>query len=154
MATKITFQLSANIVAEAVSGILVGEFNNWDFENGISLKKQKDGSFKTTVDLEPGIYQYRYFLSDGRWANDDRAGNYVHDYNVENCVVVVEETAPTKAKAPAKPKAVKAEVVAVETKPKAAAKAKVAKAAPIVAEAPVEVAAPAPKAKKAAKNVS
>ena len=120
MATKVTFELSANIVAEATAGILVGEFNNWDFNNGISLKKQKDGSLKTSLELEAGkTYQYRYFLNDGRWVNDDRANNYnfVSEYQVENCVVAVPaaiETviAPTKAKvakkeiAPAKPVAI------------------------------------------------
>jgi len=152
MATKITFQLPANIVAEATSGILVGEFNNWDFENGIILEKQKDGSLKTSLELEAGVYQYRYFLNDGRWVNDERAGNFVPDYQVENCVVAV-EAVPEKVKAPAKAKAVK-EKVAVEAKPKAAPKAKVAKTAPVATESPVEVAAPAPKAKKAAKKVS
>lgn len=148
MATKVTFELSANIVAEATSGILVGEFNNWDFDNGISLKKQKDGSLKTSLELEEGkTYQYRYFLNDGRWVNDDRANNYnfVSEYQVENCVVAV--PAAVKAKVAAKPKAVKAEVAVAET-PKVPIKAKVApvKAAPAKAVETV--------AKKVSKKVS
>jgi len=159
MATKVTFQLSANIVADATAGILVGEFNNWDFENGISLKKQKDGSLQTTLDLEPGIYQYRYFLNDGRWVNDDRAEqyNFVSEYQVDNCVVNVAETP---AKASAKPKAVKEAPVtgpAIEEVPKATAKPKTKAAAkqaptPAVEGTPVETA--VPKAKKAAKKIS
>ena len=150
MATKVTFELSANIVAEATSGILVGEFNNWDFDNGISLKKQKDGSLKTSLELEEGkTYQYRYFLNDGRWVNDDRANNYsfVSEYQVENCVVAV--PAAVKAKVAAKPKAVKAEVAIAET-PKAPVKAKTniapVEAAPAMASEKV--------AKKASKKVS
>jgi predicted flap endonuclease-1-like 5' DNA nuclease len=92
MEKKITFTLPAEIVGEATSAVLLGEFNNWDYNNGISLKKQKDGSMKATTTLEAGrTYQYRYLLNDGRWVNDQRADNYVHisGYQVENCVVSV-----------------------------------------------------------------
>lgn len=96
MEKKVTFSLSAEIVGEATSAILLGEFNNWDANNGITLKKQKDGSLKATTSLEAGrSYQYRYLLNDGRWVNDERAENYVHanGFAVENCVVTVTEEA-------------------------------------------------------------
>ncbi|MGZ8540726.1 MAG: helix-hairpin-helix domain-containing protein [Chitinophagaceae bacterium] len=92
MGKKVTFTLPADIVGEATSAVVLGEFNNWDHDNGISLKKQKDGSMKATTTLEAGkTYQYRYLLNDGRWVNDHRADNYVHisGYQVENCVVSV-----------------------------------------------------------------
>ena len=54
MTKKVKFILSADIVADATEGLLLGEFNNWDKENGFSLKKAKDGSLQTTVALEPG----------------------------------------------------------------------------------------------------
>jgi predicted flap endonuclease-1-like 5' DNA nuclease len=88
----LTFTLSAEIVGEATSAVLLGEFNNWDYNNGISLKKQKDGSLKATATLEAGrTYQYRYLLNDGRWVNDQKADDYVHisGYQVENCVIAV-----------------------------------------------------------------
>jgi len=94
MEKKVTFSLSADIVGEATSAILLGEFNNWDANNGITLKKQKDGSLKATASLEAGrSYQYRYLLNDGRWVNDERAENYVHasGFAVENCVITVSE---------------------------------------------------------------
>ena len=96
MEKKVTFSLAAEIVGEATSAILLGEFNNWDANNGITLKKQKDGSLKATTSLEAGrSYQYRYLLNDGRWVNDERAENYVHanGFAVENCVVTVTEEA-------------------------------------------------------------
>lgn len=96
MEKKVTFLLSAEIVGEATSAILLGEFNNWDANNGITLKKQKDGSLKATASLEAGrSYQYRYLLNDGRWVNDERAENYVHanGFAVENCVITVAEEA-------------------------------------------------------------
>ncbi len=92
MEKKITFTLPAEVVGEATSAVLLGEFNNWDYNKGIVLKKQKDGSMKATATLEAGrTYQYRYLLNDGRWVNDQKADNYVHisNYQVENCVIVV-----------------------------------------------------------------
>ena len=121
MAKKVKFILSADIVADATEGLLLGEFNNWDIENGFTMKKAKDGSLMATVSLEEGrVYQYRYLLNDGRWVNDQNA-QYVHDerFHVENCVIEVpvgEEAAvavsadkvkTTKAKAAPADKAVK-----------------------------------------------
>jgi hypothetical protein len=94
MSKKITFTLPAEVVADANSGLLLGDFNNWDDSKAPSLKKQKDGSLKTTVTLEGGrSYQYRYLLDDGRWVNDYSAETYVHDwrYGVDNCLITVPE---------------------------------------------------------------
>jgi len=44
MAKKVKFILSAEIVANATEGLLLGEFNNWDLDNGFTMKKGKDGS--------------------------------------------------------------------------------------------------------------
>ena len=104
MSKKVKFILSADIVADATEGLLLGEFNNWDKENGFTLKKAKDGSLQTTVSLEAGkTYEYRYLLSDGRWVNDVNAQHYasIPALNVENCVITVPEenvVKPTKAK--------------------------------------------------------
>ncbi len=112
MGKKVTFTLSAEIVGEATSAVLLGEFNNWDYNDGISLKKQKDGSMKATATLEAGrTYQYRYLLNDGRWVNDQKADNYVHisGYHVENCVISVPVEEEVNTESVAKPaKAAKA----------------------------------------------
>jgi predicted flap endonuclease-1-like 5' DNA nuclease len=134
MAKKVKFILSADIVADATEGLLLGEFNNWDIDNGFTLKKAKDGSLMTTVSLEEGrAYQYRYLLNDGRWVNDQSA-RYIHDerFQVANCVIEV----PAGEEAAVEVSAVKA-------------KAPKAKAALAVMEAK---AAPAAKEIKAAKN--
>lgn len=103
---KVTFILPADIVAGASQGLLLGEFNNWDKEHGFSLRKYKDGSMKTTVELKAGkSYQYRYLLDGGRWVNDTNASAYnpVFGLGVENCVVEVDEVANSeKPKKPAK----------------------------------------------------
>jgi predicted flap endonuclease-1-like 5' DNA nuclease len=101
---KISFSLAPEIVGDAASGILIGEFNNWDTANGIELKKIKDGSLSTSVSLEAGkSYEYRYLLSDGRWVNDDNADSYsfVFNYQIDNCVIsipAIEEKAKPAAK--------------------------------------------------------
>ena len=106
---KVTFLLPAEIVAGATEGLLLGEFNNWNKENGFSLRKYKDGSMKTTVELEAGkSYEYRYLLDGGRWVNDASASTYqpVFGLGVENCVVEVAAEAPVqeaKAEKTAKP---------------------------------------------------
>lgn len=118
MSEKVTFLLSSHIVAEASEGLLLGDFNDWNRDNGIPLSRNEDGSLSITIELEPGqAYQYRYLLNDGRWENDDTAQYYVsaEGLYVENCVVVIpakettevavgaKKTAATKkVKAPAK----------------------------------------------------
>jgi predicted flap endonuclease-1-like 5' DNA nuclease len=92
MTRKITFTLPAEVVANAGSGLLLGDFNNWDDTKAPQLKKQKDGSMKATLALEGGrTYQYRYLLDDGRWVNDYTAETYAHvsGYGVDNCVITV-----------------------------------------------------------------
>jgi len=128
MAKKVKFILSADIVANATEGLLLGEFNNWDIENGFSLKKGKDGSLMATVSLEEGrAYQYRYLLNDGRWVNDESANQYVQDerFQVENCVIVVPagEEAAVAVAAP-KEKAPKAKAAPAVKEAKAAKKEK------------------------------
>lgn len=162
MAKKITFSLAPEIVADATEGILLGDFNNWLHESGIKLKKQKDGSLKATVELEPGIYQYRYFLNDGRWVNDGNAQGYsfVGEYGVDNCVISIpfEEVKETLAKGElvtdvdVKAKKAATTKKVAETKAPAAPKAKpVAKKTEVKAE---KAAAPKAAAKKPAAKAS
>jgi 1,4-alpha-glucan branching enzyme len=47
---------------------LVGDFTSWQ-EKPIRLKKARDGTWKATVTLEPGVHEYR-FLVDGEWKSD------------------------------------------------------------------------------------
>lgn len=101
MTKKITFTLPAEALAEATEALLLGDFNDWDTERGIALEKQKDGSLKAVVHLEPGkTYQYRYLLNDGRWVNDYYAQDYVpvSGFHVENCLITVPEILDIAAK--------------------------------------------------------
>ncbi len=146
---KIDFLLPADVANGATSGILLGDFNNWDSNNGVALKQQKDGSLKASVSLQSGSYEYRYLLNDGRWVNDTQASKYSYnpEFSVENCVIeVVSEIVPVAPKATTNVKA-KATPEAVSEKTKAPAKTAKAK---VAVESKVE--AIAPKTTKAKKS--
>jgi 1,4-alpha-glucan branching enzyme len=65
--------------------MVAGDFTHWD-ENPIALKKQKDGSWKATVPLEPGEHEYR-FLVDGRWQDDSQCSQRKpNGFGQQNCV--------------------------------------------------------------------
>lgn len=94
MKTKVTFTLPAANIIGADECVLLGEFNNWNLEEGYYLKKQPDGSMKVDVELTAGKdYQYRYLLGNGRWVNDnsEKVITDVSGFPVENCVVHVAE---------------------------------------------------------------
>ncbi len=88
---KVTFELPAEAVNGAKTVAVAGEFNSWD-ANAQVLKKQKDGSYKATVELPVGgEYQYRYILDGTTWLNDSAADKYVPSgvSSEENSVVVL-----------------------------------------------------------------
>jgi hypothetical protein len=73
--SKVTFVLPKEAVENAETVAVLGDFNNW--QNGVSLTKQKDGSFKTAVELEKGrSYEYRFLINGEKWENDWSAEAY------------------------------------------------------------------------------
>ncbi len=89
---KVTFTIAADSVADAKDIALLGEFNGWNLETAAKLKKQKDGSFKTSVELEAGkTYQFRYLLDGKVWANDTAADGFAPSgvSSEENSVVAL-----------------------------------------------------------------
>ena len=71
--------------ANAQSVSLAGDFTDWE-RNAIPMKKQKNGSWKATVNLPPGTYEYR-FLVDGQWQNDQECQNRRQNgFGAENCI--------------------------------------------------------------------
>ena len=75
----------AYFAPSAENVMLVGDFTEWE-QNPITLKKQKDGTWKANVELQSGEYQYR-FLVDGQWQDDsqcpDRRDN---GFGQQNCI--------------------------------------------------------------------
>jgi len=72
---KVTFVLPKEAVENAEIVAVLGDFNNW--QDGIVLSKQKDGSFQTAVELEKGrTYEYRFLINGEKWENDWAAEAY------------------------------------------------------------------------------
>jgi 1,4-alpha-glucan branching enzyme len=86
---KATFTLPVDIAPDAENIQVLGEFNNWDPNHALEMKKQKNGFFKATVELESGKnYQFRYLVNGNTWLNDQEADQYVStQYGTENCVI-------------------------------------------------------------------
>lgn len=84
---KVTFAVEAK---DATSAAVVGDFNNWNAEDGI-LSKLKNGTFKATYDLvKDAIYEFKYVI-DGSYVNELEADSYKwNDFaGSENSVIVV-----------------------------------------------------------------
>lgn len=88
---KIAFSLPQPAVAQAKKVGLVGDFNGWDVNKPVELKKQKDGSFATTIELATGReYEYRFLINGEVWENDWKADKYVPTpFGTFNSVVTV-----------------------------------------------------------------
>ena len=65
--THQTFSFTA---PKAKSVHLVGDFTDWT-QHPITMSRNKDGIWRTSVDMDPGKHRYR-FLVDGQWQDDPR----------------------------------------------------------------------------------
>jgi 1,4-alpha-glucan branching enzyme len=87
---KVTFEVEPG--GHEIQGPVrvVGDFNQWDTQCE-PMKKQKDGTYKATVELEPGKeYQFKYLINQGDWKNDPEADKfYYNEFASENSVIVV-----------------------------------------------------------------
>ncbi len=87
---SVTFEMPGNGL-QAENFAVAGDFNKWS-TSANPMKKQKDGTWATTVSLGPGIYRYRFVADGGKWYNDPLAeGHEPSGYGEENCVVNVEQ---------------------------------------------------------------
>ena len=77
---KVTFSLSQEEALNAEKVQLLGDFNDWNVEEAIDLKKFKNGTYKTTLDLETAkSYQFKYLIDNTKWENDVEADSYVNN---------------------------------------------------------------------------
>ncbi len=80
------FSLSA---PQAQSVFLVGNFNQWDLSSH-PLKRDKNGMWKISLNLNPGQYEYRFFV-DGEWQSDPSCSTCVENpFGTLNCLRIVE----------------------------------------------------------------
>ncbi|MBF0473606.1 MAG: isoamylase early set domain-containing protein [Nitrospirae bacterium] len=88
---RVSFKLPKEAAPNAESVNLVGDFNLWDIY-ATPMKKDTEGNFRVTVDLEKGReYQFRYVTDETKWENDWHADKYVPSPIGEamNSVVIV-----------------------------------------------------------------
>jgi len=88
---KVSFSLPKDAVEKADKVSVVGDFNEWNAKAN-PMKKMKNGSFTSTIDLALGKdYEFRYLVDGEKWVNDLIADSYVPTVygDEENCVVEV-----------------------------------------------------------------
>lgn len=87
---KVTFRLPKEAAPDAKQVTIVGEFNNWN-KKATVLKRQKNGNWVVTLELEPGReYRYRYLIDNSCWENDWFADRYVSNpYGCDDSVVII-----------------------------------------------------------------
>ena len=73
---KVTFTLPKEAAPEAEMVCVMGEFNNWSHDAN-PLKRQKNGDFSVSLDLEKGrSYRFRYLIDGWKFENDWQADRY------------------------------------------------------------------------------
>ncbi|MBK8080567.1 MAG: isoamylase early set domain-containing protein [Saprospiraceae bacterium] len=129
---KVTFSFPATASEGKKSVKLLGDFNNWDSAKAHELKLGKN-EYSSTIELNPGTYEFRYLIDNMIWENDFHADNYVPSpfAGINNSVLhlpsVAAKSAPAKTAKPAAKKAPK--TAAKPAAPKTAAKPAAPKAA-------------------------
>ncbi|GAB4255462.1 MAG: hypothetical protein Kow0027_22160 [Saprospiraceae bacterium] len=105
---KVKFSLPAEAAKDAKDVRVIGDFNNWSWENGYKMQLKKT-EFVAEVELPAGkSYQFRYLIDNHIWENDWKADDYVPTvFGAHNSVLDLIPSTNGK-KAAAKPAAKKA----------------------------------------------
>ncbi len=88
---KVTFRLSKDELTHATEISVVGDFNKWDTSAHI-MKPLKNGTFKTSIELEKGRkYQFRYLINGRDWENDLEADSWAPTpySDAQNSVIIL-----------------------------------------------------------------
>ncbi len=86
---KVTFSLPVEAVEGGAEVRVVGDFNDWNWENGLVMELKKK-EYLASAELMTGRnYEFRYLVDNVRWANDWNADGYLPSpyFGVENSLV-------------------------------------------------------------------
>jgi 1,4-alpha-glucan branching enzyme len=85
---KVTFRVSKELIGQAESVSLVGDFNDWN-SAALPMSKLKTGEFTSQLTLEKEkSYEFRYLVDGQKWYNDPEADRFVtNSFGEENSVV-------------------------------------------------------------------
>jgi 1,4-alpha-glucan branching enzyme len=76
------------LAPQARSVSIAGDFNQWDTFSH-SLKRDRKGVWRISLSLNPGQYEYRFFV-DGEWQNDPNCGPFVENpFGTSNSLKIV-----------------------------------------------------------------
>lgn len=89
--TKKRRRVSFEVIADKGSEVFIsGSFNDWDGTTKSLKDKNGDGTFKTSMLLEPGEYEYK-FVVNGEWLIDTDNPNFTqNEMGTLNSVIKVE----------------------------------------------------------------
>jgi 1,4-alpha-glucan branching enzyme len=73
---------------DARSVAVAGDFNKWSTQADL-MKKGKDGVWKIDLALKAGEHQFRYFVDDNYWVNDDEAPQVANAFGTDNSVASI-----------------------------------------------------------------
>ena len=102
---SVTFALDPGVGAQTAA--VCGEWNDWSADANV-MRRDAEGGFSVTVDLEAGrTYRFRYLLDGQRWDNDWAADAYLPnafggDDSVVDLTALAEAVPPAAKKAPVK----------------------------------------------------
>lgn len=91
---RVTFTLPREAAPKAEAVCVIGEFNDWS-RDATPMKRQKNGDFSVSLDLETGrSYRFRYLIDGWKFENDWAADRYEPNrYGGEDSVVEVQAVA-------------------------------------------------------------
>lgn len=96
---KVTFSLPVEAVEGGAEVRVVGDFNDWNWEQGFVMTVKK-GEYSASADLASGRdYEFRYLVDNERWVNDWAADGYLPSpyFGTDNSVLSLQESAPAQA---------------------------------------------------------
>lgn len=85
---RVTFVIESD-AGKSVS--VAGSFNDWDISHKILTDESNEGVYKGTMLLDPGTYEYKFFIDD-TWCIDPANPNFSpNELGTLNSVLVIEE---------------------------------------------------------------
>lgn len=95
---KVTFTVAADHFPAKSDIRVLGDFNNWNWDEGLKLSKKKE-EYSASIELETGRnYQFKYLQNGENWFNDTQADGFAPSpFGVDNSVIVAESQAQPNA---------------------------------------------------------
>jgi 1,4-alpha-glucan branching enzyme len=87
MARMVTFSFPC---PGAKSVTLAGDFNGWDVSAHPMVYHPRPGMWSITLALEPGRYEYKFYVDDRDWWNDPNAPKIPNVWGSENSYIDVD----------------------------------------------------------------